>query len=379
LWRVHQLGLLRRVARISSVSGGSITAGWFAAQLMADRRGNDREDYAAWCDTLDFRTRIAEPFRRVAATDIRTLTILRLFLPNLLLHRYGATALARSYARLITRGLLRDLPEAPNFVFCATDLTFGVNFEFSKQRVGDYQAGYLKGDAGGPRPEEIPIALAIACSSCFPPVFGPHRLDTRGMRFVHGRYAGHDRDRLVERIHLSDGGVYDNLATEPVIKHARTVLVSDAGAPFPFRPAGHVIRRLLRYTTVIGNQAVALRKRLFHEMQASGLLEGALWSLGRATRSARFGYSPELIESVLGRVRTDLDHFDASEFEILVNHGYGSCAAALEADLGLRREVQTAAMEWPYPAWADEGRVEEALVRSHRRFSLSRLWRGWLR
>ncbi len=35
---------------------------------------------------------------------------------------------------------------------------------------------------------------------------------------------------------LADGGVYDNLGLEPIIKSARTVLVSDGGSPFKTKP-----------------------------------------------------------------------------------------------------------------------------------------------
>jgi len=375
LLRLHETGLLRRVERISSVSGGSIVAAWLASRVMRDAAGSDAASYAAWCDARDFRADVLEPFRAIAATDIRTGPVLRSLFLNFLWPRFGAPQLARAYARLITDAPLSALPDAPNFVFCATDLTFGVNFEFSKQRVGDYQAGYLQpDDATARRPGDYPIALAVAASSCFPPVFGPLRIDTRGLHFTHGAYDGTDRDALRAVIDLSDGGVYDNLATEPVIKHADEILVSDGGAPFPFRPGGHLISRLLRYTAVIGNQAVALRKRLFHELRASRDLRGTLWSIGRAGRSGTFGYSDQLVESVLSRVRTDLDRFVAAEFEILVNHGYGSCAAALES--GDHRDAVRDAPppRWPYARWADEGAVEQALATSHRRFSLARLF-----
>lgn len=374
LLRLHECGLLRRVERVSSVSGGSIVAAWLASRIMRDGAGDDDARYAAWTDALDFRGVVLEPFRAIAATDIRTGPVLRSAFLNFVWPRFGAPALARSYARLITDAPLSALPDAPNFVFCATDLTFGVNFELSKQRVGDYQAGYLQpDDHDGRKPGDYPIALAVAASSCFPPVFGPLRLDTTGLHFTHGAYDGSDRDALRATIDLSDGGVYDNLATEPVIKHADEVLVSDGGAPFPFRPGGLVVSRLLRYTAVIGNQAVALRKRLFHEMRGARQLRGTLWSIGRAGRTGTFGYSDQVIASTLGRVRTDLDRFTDAEFEVLVNHGYGGCTAALET--GDHRDAvrDAPAPRWPYPQWADEALVEQALATSHRRFSVARM------
>ena len=242
--------------------------------------------------------------------------------------------------------------------------------------MGDYQTGYLRGDADGPQPHDFAIAPAVAASSCFPPVFGPLRLRTAGMRWTHGGYRGVDRDRLVERIDLSDGGVYDNLAMEPVIKHADVVLVSDGGSPFPLEPGRDLASKLARYGAVMGNQANALRKRLYAELRRSGQIEGALWSLTRPQRDAHFGYSPELVQSCLSRVRTDLDRFSRDEFEILVDHGYGACEAALARQPQLLHGAPEVDAVLPYPRWADEGAVEVALALSHRRFSPTRWWRG---
>lgn len=376
LWRLHELGLLARVDRISSVSGGSILAAFLAERVAQAGAGTDADSYADWCAALDFRAAIADAFGAVARTDIRTLPALLCALPNLVWHRYGSGPLARSYRRLLTARPLGGLPHAPDFVFCATNLRFGVNFEFSRTRVGDYQSGYLRGDAGGPQPHDIPIATAVAASSCFPPVFGPLRLRTRGLRWTHGGYRGVDRDRLMERIDLTDGGVYDNLAMEPVIKHADVVLVSDGGSPFRFEPGRTVVSKLARYGAVMGNQANALRKRLYAELRHSERIDGALWSLNRMPHDARFGYSPELVQSCLSRVRTDLDRFLVAEREILVNHGYGACEAALEQRPQLLHGCHEHAPALPYPRWADEGEVEAALSLSHRRFSPTRWWRG---
>ncbi len=375
LWRLHELGLLGRVERISSVSGGSVLAAFLAERIQRDGAGGDQPAFSRWCDALSFVDAVFAPFARIARTDIRTWPALKNFVPNLFWHRFGARDLERAYGRLITRRSLAQLPDAPNFVFCATDLTFGVNFEFSRQRVGGYQSGYLRRADGEREPHDFPIALAVAASSCFPPIFGPLRLDLSGLRFVHAGYRGFDRDRLTRRVDLTDGGVYDNLATEPVIKHARVVLVSDGGAPFDFRPGRYVLTKLMRYAAVMGSQAVALRKRLFFEMEAAGRLEGVLWSVSRPVRDAAFGYSPELIEGTLGAIRTDLDRFTDAEIEVLVNHGYAQCAAALERQPHLLFGTRDVPPRWPFTRWTDEGAVEFELRDSHRRFSLRRMLR----
>ncbi|AOH36767.1 hypothetical protein BGP89_10740 [Luteimonas sp. JM171] len=71
-------------------------------------------------------------------------------------------------------------------MFCASDITFGVNWEFSRRRVGDYLAGYLR------QPSAIRLARAVAASSSFPPLFGPVRFPAGPEDFTHGKYRGDD-------------------------------------------------------------------------------------------------------------------------------------------------------------------------------------------
>ena len=93
-------------------------------------------------------------------------------------------------------------------MFCATDLTFGVNWIFRRDESGSYQAGYLDSS-------DWPLARAVAASACFPPLFGPMRIETDPATFKRKGYRGKQGDRLRRRIDLSDGGVYDNMGTEP--------------------------------------------------------------------------------------------------------------------------------------------------------------------
>lgn len=117
--------------------------------------------------------RVEEPFLAFTSRNIRTLPILKRFLPwNWFRSSTGAEGLADQYERYLVHGVLTELPTRPRFVFCATDMAFGVNWvldsggiRFAGGRLGDYQAGYLS-----PLPA-WPLARAVAASSCFPPVF----------------------------------------------------------------------------------------------------------------------------------------------------------------------------------------------------------------
>jgi len=362
--RLHERDELAEIDLFSAVSGGSIALAWLASRYLALRE-DEAEEFDEWCGRCDFRQQVLEPFRAVAARDLRSFAVLATAPFNWLWPTPRVRLLERGYRRFLGGLQLGGLPEAPNFVFCATDLAFGCNWEFSRRRVGDFQAGYLRD------PGAVALATAVAASSSFPPLFGPLRLPARAGDFTGGKQSGSE---LLDRIELSDGGVYDNMAMEPALKRCARILVSDAGAPFAFQAGRHYLRRLLRYAAVVGNQAAALRKRLFYCRRESGDFTGAYWHLGEERDAGADGYSLGLCRDLLARVRTDLDRFTAAEFDVLVNHGYFSCEAGLLADDFGTAEVP--APHWPYPDWAAEDRVRLALRHSHRRFLHARWWQN---
>lgn len=206
--------------------------------------------------------------------------------------------LERLYGRLLTRRRLAELPVDPSSILCATDLVFGASWEFARERTGDWQAGYVK-DAG-----EWPLARAVAASSAFPPIFGPMRLHVPADGWRGGSYQRDDRD--LHRRQMA-GGVYDNMG--------------------------------LRYTSVVTYQTRSLRLRaLFADWNAKRYA-GTYWSLTSGVVPSGVdgepyrGYSQGLAREVLGRVRTDLDCFDAAEMAVLENHGYYAAERALRRHL----------------------------------------------
>lgn len=369
--RLHELGILPRVRTISSVSGGSIFSAFLADRLVrrGDKRGLVFEDWEA---------EVAAPFRKFVERDLRTVPILTHLLWNWAAPGLRARHLERCYRKRLTDLRLKDLPEQPRFIFCATDLTFGVNWIFTREQSGDYQAGYLSAAA------EWPIARAVAASSCFPPIFGPVRVGSPKAQFKRGNYRGSDREKLLSRLSLSDGGVYDNMGYEPVFRDHACILISDCGAPFEFAASRQPLSRLLRYTNVVMNQAGAVRKRFFYAGLSDKKFVGAYWSISNSSRAcdpqAGFtGYTSELVDEVVSRIRTDLDSFTDGEMRVLENQGY------FVADKALRRRLpewfpeQVAALRPPHPDWADQANIRRALGSSHRRFSFRRLsFKRWI-
>ena len=147
------------------------------------------------------------------------------------------------------------LPLRPDFIYCATDLPFAVNWVFERDRMGDYQAGYMK------PPHNYPLARAVAASSCFPPIFSPLKPGLAPPDLKGGAVRGKQRDEIVQSMSLTDGGVYDNMGLEPVWKNHAVLLVSDGGATFDAGPDRGFFWQLSRFTAVMSNQAGAVRKR----------------------------------------------------------------------------------------------------------------------
>jgi NTE family protein len=363
LRRLNEVGVLSQVDTISSVSGGSIISAHLAARVDPwPARG---QPYADWDK------KVAEPFYQLVSRDIRTGPVSRRLLPwNWFRTTTQVEALAAQYRRLLTAQTLQELPQHPQFTFCATDLVFGVNWIFERERVGDYQVGYLV-----PAPP-WPVAAAVAASSCVPPVFDSWIPRLQPEQLEDGAYrSGPRRDQLVASIRLTDGGVYDNLGTEPVWKDHRVVMVSDGGAVFPFEPSKTPLRRLGRNLAVISNQSVALRKRWLISNFISKHMQGTYWGIYSDTTSypqeKGIGYSEELIKTYIARVRTDLNRFTEAEIAVLENHGYLLASAAVKSYLSDLVSVDKAPVV-PHKEWMDERRVAEALKNSHRRFVLRR-------
>ena len=370
LRRLRELRVLHDVSLISSVSGGSILSGFLADVLIRSKAPSESGAFREWVDGVDWEARVAAPFRAITAHDFRTWPVLKHVLWNWLIPGMRVRDMERRYRRAISNELLGALPENPRFVFCATDLAFGVNWEFDRDRAGDYRAGYLD------EAREWPIARAIAASSCFPPIFGP--VPVRAVAgFKKGSYRGADGDVLRKRIVLTDGGVYDNLGLEPAWKDHASVLVSDCGAPFEFSIRNMPYRVLLRYTSVVMNQAVSLRKRMFFERRRSGDYAGTYWGIGSAADGDAPGYSAALVDERIAEIRTDLDACTEAEQKILENHGYFAANRSVTQYLE-GREMKAVPPVPPHPEWIDESRARAALATSHKRLSLTR-WRQVVR
>lgn len=170
---------------------------------------------------------------------------------------------------------LQDIPDAPRFVFNATNVQSGVLWRFMKPYMRDYRVGEVKNP-------KIDLAVVVAASSAFPPVLSPVELDLDPDDFTPNSGTDLQGDEYRTQIVLADGGVYDNLGLETAWKRYKTILVSDAGGGFnaDADPARDWVRHAVRVLLTIDNQVRNLRRRQLVESYIAGVRKGAYWSIG---------------------------------------------------------------------------------------------------
>ncbi|QDM16551.1 patatin-like phospholipase family protein [Tardiphaga sp. vice278] len=165
LWRLYETGMLAPsggITRISSVSGGSITAAFLG--LVWNKLGVAAPDVHG-----KFVPNFVEPLRLLASETIDAESVIfGALLPGTISDR-----IAQAYDDALFKGAtLQDLPDAPRFVINATNVQSGVLWRFSKPYMRDYRVGEVKNPT-------VPLARAVAASSAFPPVLSPCDLRLR--------------------------------------------------------------------------------------------------------------------------------------------------------------------------------------------------------
>ncbi|OGA13264.1 MAG: hypothetical protein A3D95_13855 [Betaproteobacteria bacterium RIFCSPHIGHO2_12_FULL_69_13] len=267
LRRLNEAGLLAELAVVSSVSGGSITAGMLAkawGELEFETRTLDAAGPSGALPlevriATNFESRVSEPLmKRLADTTIDVPAVVSGFFPG----GSSADVVANRYDEILFGGAkLADLGKTggPLFIFNATSLQTGELWQFRSNAMGGPSAGWTT-------PGETRLAQAVAASSAFPPFLSPLYLrppsaraddwkDCRPVQFVHANdprahtrrtIRDEDRARYREEVYLTDGGVRDNLGMVAVdqanrrrinqSRYALDELISDGGRTFGFDP-----------------------------------------------------------------------------------------------------------------------------------------------
>ncbi len=292
---LKEVNLLDKLDLITCVSGGSIAGGFLAAKWSS---GTVLQDLKTYLST-----------KSIAVSSVVG-GLLSPFETRL-------EKLAETYDRDLFGGkTLSSLSDGPRIYFNATNLATGNLFFFvagkSVAEGGDSDETLGEHETGTASASDFPISHAVAASSAFPPVFPPLKVDAT----VYPNAAA-------EYVTLTDGGVYDNLGVNPLLRRERNpidyCIVSDGGKPFEITP------QPTESSTIVLKEAINILMEQVRGLQFARL---------QFAYEAKKGPKPLWfsIDSVEGEERpgdaafaslvgTNLSRLDSAEMEVLVRHG----------------------------------------------------------
>ncbi|MCQ3810033.1 MAG: patatin-like phospholipase family protein [Acidimicrobiia bacterium] len=236
---------------------------------------------------------------------------------------------------------LEDLAAGCWFMFNATNATEGVRFRFDADVAGDYVNGSIPTQGTGLR-----LATAVAASAAVPGCFPP--LDVKHLGFP---------CNTGNPVELVDGGVYDNLALESVMRREREndglgdalVISVDAGAILDRgsrRGMGRlpIAGRLWRANSIMHRQNSSLRVRQMFRQQESGgrpctnfnltsSFDGAELDDAQSKRLAQWREineeHSEAQRTQLSSIPTAFSRLSEADAVALVQRGWWLCGATL--------------------------------------------------
>ncbi|HEV7766171.1 MAG TPA: patatin-like phospholipase family protein [Thermoanaerobaculia bacterium] len=321
LWYLNDTGYLPKLDRVSSVSGGSITAGVLATRwkdLTFDATGK----------ATNFGNVVVVPVRKMASTTVDAGSVIKgLLTPGTSV----SDKVIKSYRNILFGdATLQDFVDKPRFVINATNVQTGSLFRFSKPYIADWRVGMINNPT-------TKVAEAVAASSAFPPVLSPARLD-----FNHGQWSQLNtqqcgRPPFTTKVVLTDGGVYDNMGIETAWKRCKRVLVSDGGGHYQSEenPSGIWVQHSIRITGTIDNQVRSLRKRQILSAFTSedDPHTGTYW--GMWTKPSKYPVpglpADDAKAEELARVSTRLAELKNDVQNRLINFGYTMAERAIRS------------------------------------------------
>jgi NTE family protein len=329
LWRLNDAGILGKLNRVSSVSGGSIIAGVLGMNW-------NELDVKPGSPSAKFQDLVVSPMRNMASVTVDEGAIFGgIFLPGSI-----SDHVADHYDKLLFKGkTLQDLPDdsvtdtaVPRFVINATNIQSGVLMRLSRPYMRDYRVGEVKNP-------KLPLAKAVAASSAFPPILSPCEIDLSkyGLRFEPSDGTEDlNFPPYTEKLVLSDGGVYDNLGLETAWKHYDTILVSDGGGHYKPEQEPHHdwARHAFRVLDLIDSQVRALRARSLIALYKMGERKGAYWGI---RQNISIYPAPSALPcpidktTELAQYPTRLQKMEDDIQERLIDWGYAVCDAAVRS------------------------------------------------
>ncbi|PKB13759.1 patatin-like phospholipase family protein [Janthinobacterium sp. 64] len=348
-------GRLGDVVHISSVSGGSLFVGMVFYL----------NDYS-WPSSEAYLSMVFPRFRQILTTKSLQRSALRRLIINPLNWRFllsRANVLAQAIeATWGVNGDLAAIDNVPSWSINCTTAETGRRFRFKRMTMGDYELGYAS-------VEKFSLAKAMAISAAFPGGIGPLSVKTKAFQWRKrpGEW-GQGQGSAVpfappfKRLHLYDGGLYDNLGIEPLFDigkqtlkrdetldlQAKFLLVSDAGAALGRKPILHPLNpfRFERIVDIALDQTRSLRVRALMNVLQRESESGAYLGIGAtagtsihrcaagrepiAARLQAYCWLSEAEARLAAAYRTTLCRMTEPSFDLIARHGYETAKWNLE-------------------------------------------------
>ena len=336
--------LLEQVVHISSVSGGSLFIGIVF-----------QHSSCCWPGSEMYLREVFPHVRQTLTTKSLQRSALYRLLFNPLNWRFilsRANVLAQAIHSLWgVNSQLNALGSTPAWSINCTTGETGRRYRFKNGTMGDYELGYASVD-------DISLSRAMAISAAFPGGIGPLSLNAQEFNWTKRKYwnckTAEPYHPPFNKIHLYDGGLYDNLGIEPMFdvgqqslksdkslrEDVTYLLVSDGGAPLARQAIPHPLNpfRFKRIADIALDQSRALRVRSFINFLQKKPTAGAYIGIGTDAHSsiARFEKGREIIAKKLlmqdwlssqdvtraATYSTTLGQLSLSTFDLLERHGY---------------------------------------------------------
>lgn len=207
----------------------------------------------------------------------------------------------------------------PRLYLLATTLNHGLTCWFTQ---GGFYWYEMRKDKEEQQPAETSspeLALAVAASSAFPPMFPPVRL-TRSQLSM----SDQEFPRTLE---LTDAGVYDNAGLDVVSRQIITdgpltrVIASDAEGQFDSEPS----RWLYLFSLPRNWRTTCILMKRAGDLASRSQFDDKLVPVSIRTVVQKEECEDQLdprVQRAAESIRTDLDNFTDEEIHVLISHGY---------------------------------------------------------
>ncbi len=333
---------LEKVEQISTVSGGSLLAGLIFKQANYQ-----------WPTSDDYINKVYPAIRELLCTkSLQVESVFELLKPSNWKNIFSrANVLSKTIEKKwkIDKRL-NEIAGHPIWSIEATTAETGKRFRFGHDMCGDYSIGYSVS-------KDFKIANAMSASAAFPGGIGPLKIHIKNHNWLSepNTSSGKNITPPYKKLHLYDGGLYDNLASEKLFDPGHSdvkcseysIFVSDASSPLSKKFSIGTLNplRLLRVIDIIMDQARLLRVRslmnYFKQEQGQGgyIMIGSNPSelLDAADSTTGKWQSKSEVEKAAS-YPTNLSKISKSNFDLISRHGW-ELAKAIDCQKGITRDL----------------------------------------